>query len=148
MDAGPSEGIGEVEVHSQDAMVADLLQQAAEAGGVVEGQTGVVLEQGSYKLGMILFYSLAVKRAKSRSYHTFLLHVIFVVKYFVTEQCCVSGHGEEMVAATQQQLMEAGVGVEDGPGVEMMVMDSLDPTLLQMKTEVRSLLRTFVFDVT
>ncbi|CAK6966397.1 transcriptional repressor CTCF isoform X1 [Scomber scombrus] len=47
-------------------MVADLLQQAAEAGGVVEGQTGVVLEQG----------------------------------------------------------------------VEMMVMESLDPTLLQMKTEV------------
>lgn len=38
----------------------------------------------------------------------------------------------------QQQLMEAGVGVtvEAGAGVEMMVMDSLDPTLLQMKTEV------------
>lgn len=42
-----------------------------------------------------------------------------------------------MAAATQsqQQLME-GVGVEGGTGVEMMVMDSLDPTLLQMKTEV------------
>ncbi|XP_062245015.1 transcriptional repressor CTCF [Platichthys flesus] len=90
MDAGPSEGVGE-EVHSQDAMVADLLQQAAEAGGVLEGQAGVILEQG---------------------------------------------HGEELVAAAQQQLMEAGVGVECGPGVEMMVMDSLDPTLLQMKTEV------------
>lgn len=58
----------------------------------------------------------------------------------------VSGHGEGMVTATQaqQQLLEAGVGVgvEGGAGVEMMVMDSLDPTLLQMKTEVRSLLRT------
>lgn len=41
----------------------------------------------------------------------------------------------------QQQLMEAGVGVEGGGGVEMMVMDSLDPTLLQMKTEVRLLFR-------
>lgn len=57
MDRGPTEGVGVVEVpskdfpsirtvHSQDVMVADLLQQAAEAGGVVEGQTGVVLEQG------------------------------------------------------------------------------------------------------
>lgn len=57
---------------------------------------------------------------------------------FYSQQCCVSGHGEGMVAATQQQLMEAGVGVsvEGGAGVEMMVMDSLDPTLLQMKTEV------------
>ncbi|XP_065812778.1 transcriptional repressor CTCF isoform X1 [Labrus bergylta] len=103
MDGGPTEGVGVVEVpskdfpsiqavHSQDAMVADLLQQAAEAGGVVEGQAGVVLEQG---------------------------------------------HGDGMVAS-QQQLMEAavGVGVEGGAGVEMMVMDSLDPTLLQMKTEV------------
>lgn len=46
----------------------------------------------------------------------------------------MSGHGEGMVAATQtqQQLMEGGAGVE------MMVMDPLDPTLLQMKTEVRS----------
>lgn len=51
-----------------------------------------------------------------------------------------------MVVASQaqQQLMQAGVGVgvEGGTGVEMMVMDSLDPTLLQMKTEVR-----FVFVV-
>lgn len=76
-------------VHSQDAIVADLLQQAAEAGGVVvEGQAGVVLEQG---------------------------HVI--------------------EATAQQQLMGT-VGVEGGAGVEMMVMDSLDPTLLHMKTEV------------
>ncbi|XP_028306480.1 transcriptional repressor CTCF-like [Gouania willdenowi] len=75
-------------IHSQDAMVADLLQQAAEVGGVVEGQTGVMLEQG---------------------------------------------HSEEMVVAAQsqqQQLMQVG------EGVEVMVMDSLDPTLLQMKTEV------------
>uniref|UniRef100_A0A3Q3EHN2 Transcriptional repressor CTCF n=1 Tax=Labrus bergylta TaxID=56723 RepID=A0A3Q3EHN2_9LABR len=44
------------------------------------------------------------------------------------------------MVASQQQLMEAavGVGVEGGAGVEMMVMDSLDPTLLQMKTEVSS----------
>lgn len=103
MDGRPTDGVGVVDVptkefpsiqavHSQDAMVADLLQQAAEAGGVVEGQAGVVVEQG---------------------------------------------HGEGMAAATQsqQQLME-GVGVEGGTGVEMMVMDSLDPTLLQMKTEV------------
>ncbi|XP_068458713.1 transcriptional repressor CTCF isoform X1 [Clinocottus analis] len=94
MDGGPTEGVGGMEVppkdfpsiqavHSQDAMVADLLQQAAEAGGVVEGHAGVVLDQG---------------------------------------------HG--MVAATQQQLMGGG------DGVEMMVMESLDPTLLQMKTEV------------
>lgn len=58
MDGGPTEGVGVVEVpakdfpsiqavHSQDAIVADLLQQAAEAGGVVEGQAGVILEQGS-----------------------------------------------------------------------------------------------------
>lgn len=51
-----------------------------------------------------------------------------------------------MVATTQaqQQLISAGVGVgvEGGAGVEMMVMDSLDPTLLQMKTEVSSLLET------
>lgn len=61
MDGGPTEGVGVVEVptkdfpsiqavHSQDAMVADLLQQAAEAGGVVEGQASVVLEQGSCHL--------------------------------------------------------------------------------------------------
>lgn len=39
---------------------------------------------------------------------------------------------------TQQQLLDAGVGVavDGGAGVDMMVMDSLDPTLLQMKTEV------------
>lgn len=52
----------------------------------------------------------------------------------------VSGHGDGMVAAAQHQLMEAaaavGVGVDGGASVEMMVMDSLDPTLLQMKTEV------------
>ncbi|XP_077953364.1 transcriptional repressor CTCF isoform X2 [Gasterosteus aculeatus] len=104
MDSGPTEGAGGVEVppkdfpsiqavHSQD-MVADLLQQAAEAGGVMEGHGGVVLEQG---------------------------------------------HGDGMEAAAQHQLMEAaavGVGVDGGASVEMMVMDSLDPTLLQMKTEV------------
>lgn len=47
-----------------------------------------------------------------------------------------------MVVATQaqQQLMEAGV--ESGTGVEMMVMDSLDPNLLQMKTEVTLLFKT------
>ncbi|KAG7231012.1 hypothetical protein INR49_025041 [Caranx melampygus] len=109
MDRGPTEGVGVVEVpakdypsiqavHSQDAMVADLLQQAAEAGGVVEGQAGVVLEQA-----MLCFRSWGWNG--------------------------VSYPG-------QQQLMEAGVGVEGGGGVEMMVMDSLDPTLLQMKTEV------------
>lgn len=57
-----------------------------------------------------------------------------------------------MVAATQaqQQLMEAGVGVgvEGGAGVEMMVMDSLDPTLLQMKTEVWPLIKKIAFVVT
>lgn len=59
--------------------------------------------------------------------------------YFNLPIHCVSGHGEGMVAANQaqQQLME-GVGVDSGAGVEMMVMDSLDPTLLQMKTEVSS----------
>uniref|UniRef100_A0AAQ5XET1 Transcriptional repressor CTCF n=1 Tax=Amphiprion ocellaris TaxID=80972 RepID=A0AAQ5XET1_AMPOC len=66
-----------------------------------------------------------------------------------------ASHGEGMVAAaqSQQQLMEAGVevGVEGGAGVEMMVMDSLDPTLLQMKTEVIPLFRNMlarVCDVT
>uniref|UniRef100_A0A8D2ZS61 Transcriptional repressor CTCF n=1 Tax=Scophthalmus maximus TaxID=52904 RepID=A0A8D2ZS61_SCOMX len=63
-----------------------------------------------------------------------------VVKSFILRRCFVSGHGEGLVAATQaqQQLMEAGVavGVDGATGVEMMVMDSLDPTLLQMKTEV------------
>ncbi|XP_071059540.1 transcriptional repressor CTCF isoform X1 [Pseudochaenichthys georgianus] len=98
MDGGPTEVVGEMEVpsiqavHSQDAMVAEFLQQAAEAGGMLEGHGGV-LEQG---------------------------------------------HGEEMMAANQahQHLMEVGVGVDGGAGVEIMVMDSLDPTLLQMKTEV------------
>lgn len=49
------------------------------------------------------------------------------------------GHVEGMVAAAQSQqaLLEAGVGVSVQRGeVEMMVMDSLDPTLMQMKTEV------------
>lgn len=59
-------------------------------------------------------------------------------------QCDCLGHGQGMVTAAQaqQQLMEAGVGVsvEGGAGVEMMVMDSLDPTLLQMKTEVSSII--------
>lgn len=46
-----------------------------------------------------------------------------------------------MMATNQvhQHLMEVGVGVDGGAGVEIMVMDSLDPTLLQMKTEVSSL---------
>lgn len=59
---------------------------------------------------------------------------------FLTTKGCVSGHGAGIVTATQaqQQLIGAGVGVsvDGGAGVEMMVMDSLDPTLLQMKTEV------------
>ncbi|XP_034033164.1 transcriptional repressor CTCF [Thalassophryne amazonica] len=96
MDGGPTEVVSVVEgpsiqaVHTQEVMVADLLQQAAEAGGMVEGQTAVLLEQG---------------------------------------------HAEGMVTAsqTQQQLLEGG------GGVEMMVMESLDPTLLQMKTEEQSL---------
>lgn len=45
-------------VHSQDSMVADLLQQAAEAGGVVEGQGGVILEQGS--VFFALYNSIAI----------------------------------------------------------------------------------------
>ena len=40
------------------------------------------------------------------------------------------GDGMEAVH-NQQQLLEEG-----GGGVEMMVMESLDPALLQMKTEV------------
>ncbi|XP_038157044.1 transcriptional repressor CTCF-like [Cyprinodon tularosa] len=105
MDGGSAEPVGEADaplkdfptiqtVHSQDAMVVDLLQQAAEAGGVVQGQTTLVLDQG---------------------------------------------HVEGMVAAAQSQqaLLGAGVGVSVQRGeVEMMVMDSLDPTLMQMKTEV------------
>ena len=49
MDQGTAEDDPTVQaIHSQEAIVADLLQQAAEAGGVVvEGQAGVVLEQGS-----------------------------------------------------------------------------------------------------
>lgn len=75
-------------IHSQEAIVADLLQQAAEAGGViVEGQAGVVLGQ---------------------------------------EQALVEA------TSAQQQL----IGAVGGEGVQMMVMDSLDPALLQMKTEV------------
>ncbi|KAM9375574.1 LOW QUALITY PROTEIN: transcriptional repressor CTCF-like [Pholidichthys leucotaenia] len=104
MDDGSADGVGVVDVptkefpsihsvHSQDAMVADLLQQAAEAGDMVEDQTGVILDQG---------------------------------------------HGEGVVAATQSQhqMMESGMGVEGAAGVEMLVMDSMDSTLLQMKTEV------------
>lgn len=45
-------------VHSQDAMVADLLQQAAEAGGVVEGQGGVILEHGFVFFGSFLTIKL------------------------------------------------------------------------------------------
>ncbi|XP_023205182.1 transcriptional repressor CTCF-like isoform X2 [Xiphophorus maculatus] len=105
MDGSSAEAVGEVDappkdfpsiqaVHSQEALVVDLLQQAAEAGGVVQGPAAVILEQG---------------------------------------------HVEGMVAAAQSQqaLLEAGVGVSVQRGeVEMMVMDSLDPTLMQMKTEV------------
>lgn len=78
MDRGPTEGVGTVEVsskdfpsiqavHSQDAMVADLLQQAAEAGGVVEGQAGIVLEQGSYLIWHELIQSPYLGIAQSRS---------------------------------------------------------------------------------
>uniref|UniRef100_A0A1A7XKQ5 Transcriptional repressor CTCF n=1 Tax=Iconisemion striatum TaxID=60296 RepID=A0A1A7XKQ5_9TELE len=83
-------------VHSHDAMVVDLLQHVAEAGGVMHGQAGVTLKQG-HMVGMI-------------------------------------------ASQSQEELIEAqvGVGVEGGAGVEMMVIDSLDPTLMQMKTEVIS----------
>lgn len=58
MDGGSTEAVPEANappkdfpsiqaIHSQEAMVVDLLQQAAEAGGVVQGQTAVVLDQGS-----------------------------------------------------------------------------------------------------
>lgn len=40
------------------------------------------------------------------------------------------------VSQSHQELMEAGVGVGVGAGVEMVVVDSLDPTLMQVKTEV------------
>lgn len=77
MDGRPTDGVGVVDVptkefpsiqavHSQDAMVADLLQQAAEAGGVVEGQAGVVVEQGSHSFHME-FYRLAVKKNKKKN---------------------------------------------------------------------------------
>ncbi|KAJ0069193.1 hypothetical protein NL108_003148 [Boleophthalmus pectinirostris] len=83
MDQGAGGDPSVQAVHSQDAIVADLLQQAAEAGGVVvDGQGGVVLDQG-----------------------------------------------QGMVETTT-------VAVEGGGSVQMMVMDSLDPALLQMKTEV------------
>lgn len=55
MDGGPTEVVGVMEVpsiqavHSQDAMVAEFLQQAAEAGGMLEGHGGV-LEQGACSL--------------------------------------------------------------------------------------------------
>lgn len=56
----------------------------------------------------------------------------------IDQQSCVSVQGAGMVSTSQaqQQLISAGVDVEGGAGVEMMVMDSLDPTLLQLKTEV------------
>jgi len=44
-----------------------------------------------------------------------------------------------MDAAHAQQLIDAGVAVEGGGAVEMMVMESLDPALLQMKTEVNDI---------
>lgn len=46
------------------------------------------------------------------------------------------------VSQSQQELMEAGVGVGIGAGVEMVVVDSLDPTLMQVKTEVSLYRRT------
>ncbi|XP_017289401.1 transcriptional repressor CTCF-like isoform X2 [Kryptolebias marmoratus] len=106
MNGGSADGLGVVDVptkdfptiqavHSQDHTVVDLLQQAAEAEGVVQRQAGVVLEQGPVE-GMVT------------------------------------------VTQSQQELMEAGVGVgvDVGAGVEMMVVDSLDTTLMQVKTEV------------
>ena len=52
-------------------------------------------------------------------------------------KCVVLGPGDGMDSVqAQQQLMDAGVAVDGGGGVEMMVMESLDPALLQMKTEV------------
>lgn len=58
MNGGLADGVGVVEVptkdfptiqavHSQDPTVVDLLQQAAEAEGVVQTQAGVLLEPGS-----------------------------------------------------------------------------------------------------
>lgn len=86
MDRGPTEGVGVVEVpgkdfpsiqavHSQDVMVADLLQQAAEAGGVVEGQAGVVLEQGCWN-GPQLIFRQSTELIKFPSQAAFVLSVI------------------------------------------------------------------------
>lgn len=50
------------------------------------------------------------------------------------EQQTVEGEATAVVADAQQQLVEGVVNVNSS--VEMMVMDSLDPALLQMKTEV------------
>lgn len=63
--------------------------------------------------------------------------------------CLFPGHGQAMVTGSQQQLMQSGVAVsmDGGAGVEMMAMDSLDPTLLQMKTEVNQpTVELFVLD--
>lgn len=49
------------------------------------------------------------------------------------EQQVAEGEVTGTVVDAQQQLVE---GVSVNSGVEMMVMDSLDPALLQMKTEV------------
>lgn len=64
MNGGTADGEGVVDVstkdfpsihsvHSQDPTVADLLQQAAEAEGVVQQQAGILLEQGLVKLCFI-----------------------------------------------------------------------------------------------
>lgn len=50
------------------------------------------------------------------------------------EQPVAEGEVTDAVVDAQQQLVEGVVSVNSG--VEMMVMDSLDPSLLQMKTEV------------
>lgn len=50
------------------------------------------------------------------------------------DQPIVEGEVTDAVVDAQQQLVEGVVSVNSG--VEMMVMDSLDPSLLQMKTEV------------
>ncbi|KAI4877902.1 hypothetical protein NFI96_016786 [Prochilodus magdalenae] len=49
-------------------------------------------------------------------------------------QSSAEGEATAVVTSAQQQLVEGVVSVNSG--VEMMVMDSLDPALLQMKTEV------------
>lgn len=61
-----------------------------------------------------------------------ILYLDLYVDYMMSSWC----QGEGMDAAHAQQLIEAGVAVEGGGAVEMMVMESLDPALLQMKTEV------------